>query len=238
MKQIHTYEREQFERLFRQEQIDRLDERLSLLDAFLETEQHVTPEELEAILCAEGYAFGIDFVAETLELMCRFGFAQKNRFENGAPRYEHRHLGHHHDHLVCTKCGQIMEFENQKMEALQRQIAADYGFHMLQHRMDIYGICSDCQTERMQQVPLVMAKPGEHVVIRELIGGSNSRLRLMSMGLRVGDHIEILTNYARGQMVVVTDNQRFVLGRGLAQKIIVEPVDEKDRTTRAGLPGN
>jgi len=237
MKQIHSYEREQFEKLFRQEKIDRLDDRLIILDAFLQDEAHLTAAELDTLLTPRGYQFGADFITETLELMVRFGFAQKNRFENGHVRYEHRHLGQHHDHMVCTKCGRITEFQNQKMEDLQRQIAVDYGFHMLQHRMEIYGICGACQAERMKQMPLILSKPGEHVVIRELIGGSNSRLRLMSMGLRVGDTVEILTNFGKGQMVVATDSNRFVLGRGLAQKIIVESLatrDGEDRVTSSG----
>ncbi|MGM0453730.1 MAG: transcriptional repressor [Thermodesulfobacteriota bacterium] len=225
MKQIHSHERDQFEKLFRQEQIDHLEDRLRVLDAFLQTEQHVTAEELKSILDEHGHDMGVEFVTETLELMCRFGFAQHNRFHNGAKRYEHRHLGHHHDHLVCTKCGRIMEFENQKLEALQQQIAADYGFMMLQHSMEIYGICDACQADRKREIPLVVAKPGERTVIKELIGGSSSRLRLMSMGLRVGDEVEILTNTGKGQLVVAADHQRFVLGRGLAQKIIVASVD-------------
>lgn len=232
MRQIHNYEREQFEKLFRQEKIDRLEERLTVLDAFLQKEQHLTPEELDDVLSAQGHRLGAEFVSDTLERMCRFGFAHKNRFENGRVRYEHRHLGQHHDHMICNKCGRIMEFEDRKMEDLQRRIATDYGFHMLQHRMEIYGICSDCQAERMKQMPLILARPGEQVVIRELIGGSGSRVRLMSIGLRTGDTVEILTNYGKGQMVVAADNHRFVLGQGLAQKIIVEPVSSKDSGDR------
>jgi Fur family transcriptional regulator, ferric uptake regulator len=222
MKQIHAKEREQFEKLFRQQAIDRLEDRFLVLDAFLSREEHVTPEELEAYIREQGYGLTAAFIAETLELMCHFGFAQKNRFKNGSQHYEHRHLGQHHDHMICTKCGDIVEFENQQLEALQHRIAEDYGFYMLQHQMEIYGICSRCRIERARTIPLNLAKPGELLVIRELIGGNASRVRLMSMGLRVGDEIEILTNSGKGQMVVVADCQRYVLGRGLAQKIMVE----------------
>jgi Fur family transcriptional regulator, ferric uptake regulator len=222
MKQIHAIEREQFEKLFRQEAIDRLEDRFLVLDAFLLNEAHVTSEGLEAYIREQGYELTAEFVSETLELMCHFGFAQKNRFKNGVQHYEHRHLGQHHDHMICTKCGDIVEFENRKLEALQHRIAEDYGFYMLQHQMEIYGICNQCQAERAKKMSLVLAKPGELLVIRNLIGGNSSRLRLMSMGLRVGDKIEILTNSGKGQLVVVADGQRYVLGRGLAQKIIVE----------------
>ena len=228
MKRIHAAEREQFEKLFRQEAIDRLEDRLVVLDAFLLNEEHVTPEDLETYLNSMGYSFTLEFVSETLELMCHFGFAQKNRFKNGVQHYEHKHLGQHHDHMICTKCGDIVEFENRQLEELQQRIARDYDFYMLQHQMEIYGICARCKTERDKTMPLVLAKPGEQLVIKKLIGGNESRVRLMSMGLRVGDTIEILTNSGKGQMVVVADNQRYVLGRGLSQKIIVELVGSEN----------
>ncbi|MGM0402391.1 MAG: transcriptional repressor [Thermodesulfobacteriota bacterium] len=229
MKQIHAIEREQFEKLFRQEAIDCLEDRLVVLDAFLLNEDHITPEDLEAYLKMQGYSFSSEFIVETLELMCRFGFAQKNHFQNGVQHYEHKHLGQHHDHMVCTKCGNVVEFESQQLEELQRRIARDYNFYMLQHRMEIYGICPRCQTERAQKMPLVLAKPGEKLIIKDLIGGNASRVRLMSMGLRVGDKVEILTNFGKGQVVVVADDQRYVLGRGLAQKIIVEVASAEKR---------
>jgi len=226
MGHVHSYERQQFEKLFRQEKIDRLEDRLKILDAFLQTEEHVTAAGLEKQLRKSGTEFSETFVADTLELLCHFGFAQKNRFETTDPQFEHRHLGQHHDHMICTKCNQVIEFENQQLEAMQQEIAHSYGFHLLQHRLDMYGICSRCLSQRANQMPLSAAGPGERVVIRELVGGSSSRLRLMSMGLRVDDPVEIITNYGRGQVVVAAGDQRYVLGRGLAGKIIVEPASK------------
>lgn len=105
----------------------------------------------------------------------------------------------HHDHLVCTKCGKIIEFTNEDMERLQVKIAAKQRFHMLQHRMEIYGLCDECLAQRRPLMPLAMAKPEERVVIREMVGGQNARARLASMGLRLGDRIEIINNTGQGQ---------------------------------------
>jgi Fur family ferric uptake transcriptional regulator len=226
MSEIHLYERRQFEKLFKEEKIDRFDDRFKVLEAFLQKEEHVSAAELTAVLNDQKISLSPEFVEDTLELMCRFGFAQKNRFENGIARYEHRHLGQHHDHMICTKCGKILEFENDSLERLQAQIASEYGFHMLQHRMEIYGICSDCMKTRESQMPLVAAKQGEHVVIAEFSGGSQGRLRLNSMGLRVGDALEVISNQGQGQVVVAAGFQRYVLGRGMSQKIIVCPARE------------
>jgi Fur family ferric uptake transcriptional regulator len=126
--------------------------------------------------------------------------------------------------MICTKCNQIMEFEDPALEKLQVKIALSHGFHMLQHRMEIYGICGRCLKTRDRRIPLVRAKAGETVTIKEINGGSGARMRLMAMGLRVGDQLRVLTNINAQQIAVAIDYNRFVLGRGLAGKIVVEPV--------------
>jgi len=224
MRRVHSREKEQFKQLFKQENIDEFEDRFKILEVFLQTERHLTVSELIQLLDESGYTFAPDFVRDTLKLMCRFGFASKNRFYNGEVRYEHRHLGQHHDHMICTKCKQIYEFEDEQIENMQVQIAAAYNFHMLQHKMEIYGICSKCLKDHIQPMPLIHAKQGERLEIKEFTGGASARMRLLSMGLRVGDKIDIITNLNKGQMVVSVDYNRYVLGRGLAQKILVEPV--------------
>ncbi|MCF8080042.1 MAG: transcriptional repressor [Desulfobacterales bacterium] len=228
MKQVHNHEKEQFKKLFRQELIDRFEDRFLILEVFLQTERHITVSGLTELLRKQGVDFTPEFVLETLKLMCQFGFAQTNTFDNGEVYYEHRHLGQHHDHMICTKCRSIVEFEDEALEALQLQIARARGFHMLQHKMEIYGICDSCLKERIQGMPLSMAKAGERLQIEEFTGGASSRMRLRTMGLRPGDRIEVITNHRMGQVVVATDFHRFVLGRGLAQKVMVQPLNPED----------
>ena len=222
MKQIHIQEKRQFKKLFKQEQIDNFEDRFKVLEAFLQTEKHFTVDELVQRLEANGWKLDPEFVKETLQLMCRFGFAHKSRFDNGVILYEHRHLGQHHDHMICTKCRKILEFEEEQIEQLQIKIAAAHGFHVLQHKLEIYGICSDCLKERIQLMPLIMAKAGECLLIREIQGGAGAKMRLLTMGLRRGDRIEVITNNGTGQLAIAADLKRYVLGRGLAEKIMVE----------------
>jgi Fur family ferric uptake transcriptional regulator len=225
MAPLHAQEKEQFKKLFQQERVENFDDRFKVLEAFLSTEEHVTVDELAGRLNVKGAGLSTDFVRDTLKMLSRLGFARQSRFDNGVVRYEHHHLGDHHDHMICTKCGKISEFKEDRLEAYQIKIAANHGFHMLRHKMEIYGICADCLRERSRQMPLTMAKAGEKLVIREITGGANVRLRLMSMGLRQGDAIEVITNNNQGQMAISADLKRYVLGRGQAQKIIVEPSD-------------
>lgn len=222
MMQIHVQEKQQFKKLFKQENIDNFEDRFKVLEAFLQTEQHVSVHELVTRLGHNGWRLDPEFVKETLKLMCRFGFAHKSRFDNGLVLYEHRHLGQHHDHMICTKCRKILEFEEEQIEQLQIKIAASHGFHLLQHKMEIYGICNNCIRERIQLMPLTLAKPGERLVIKEISGGAGAKMRLLTMGLRADDKIEVITNNNQGQLAIAADLKRYVLGRGLAEKIMVE----------------
>jgi Fur family ferric uptake transcriptional regulator len=218
---IHKQEKEQFIKLFKQDRIDRFKDRLAILEVFLQTEHHVTIQELADVLNDRGVSLPLDFVTSTIELMCHYGFASRNRFDDGETRYEHRHLGQHHDHMICTKCRSIFEFENTDLEQLQLKIATKNGFHLLQHKMELYGICSNCLEGRDRPILLDTAKTGERLIVEGFTGGTKSRLRLLSMGLRIGDEIEIITNVNQGQLVVAVDYKRLVLGRGLARKIQV-----------------
>ena len=222
MKQVHIQEKHQFKKLFKQELIDNFENRFKVLEAFLQVEKHVTVDDVVYQLKENGWKLEPEFVRETLKLMCRFGFAHRSRFNNGVVLYEHRHLGQHHDHMICTKCRKIIEFEEDQIEQLQIKTAAAYGFHMLQHKLEIYGICADCLKERIQGMPLILAKPGERLVIKEINGGANAKMRLLTMGLRIGDKIEVISNNGHKQLAVAVDLKRYVLGRGLAEKIIVE----------------
>ena len=222
---IHKQEKEQFIKLFKQDRIDRFEDRLAVLEIFLGTEGHVTVDELRELLLRNGHPLDRDFIQVTIELMCQYGFAQKNRFNDGEFRYEHRHLGQHHDHMICTKCNTIIEFENQAIEQLQTRIASTYGFHMLQHKMELYGICHDCRKRRDLLMSLAVARAGEKLVVKGFSGGAQARLRLLTMGLRIGDQVEVISNVQRGQLVIAADFRRLVLGRGLAEKIQVAPLD-------------
>ncbi len=236
MKPVHSEEKKQFKKLFKQEHVDRFEDRFKVLQVFLETEHHVTATELHQMLRERGVDLDVNFVRETLQFMCRFGFARRNRFDNGQQRYEHLHLGQHHDHMICTKCRKIIEFKDNLLEMQQSRVAEAFGFLMLQHKMEIYGICADCLRQRVPLMPLSAARQGERLIIKEISGGPTARLRLLSMGLRIGDQLEVLTNNGQGQIAVAVDFTRYVLGRGMAQKLLVSPVvvDQKKSASPAG----
>jgi len=221
----HEHEKKQFRRLFQQEGLDRFEERFQVLEAFLKLEHHVSLEEISEQLKTDGVEMDKEFLARSMEQLCRFGFANRVAFEQkDKVLYEHRHLGVHHDHMVCTKCGSILEFRDEALEALQEKVARAYGFYMLQHKMEIYGLCSKCMALREDLVPLHKAKPGEKLIVKTVEAGQKMQLRISSMGLKIGDTIEMVSNGIGGQVVIAVGENRLVIGTGMAQKIWVKSV--------------
>ena len=231
MKSNDYIEKLNFKALVETDGSDRIQDRLNIVDAFLDSEEHVTIEQMYRYLRKKGYDYDAQFVRQCMNRMVDLGFAQKKQFEGQPVRYEHRHLGRHHDHLICTKCGKIIEFSNDDMERLQVAIAAKHGFHMLQHKMEIYGLCAECRAQRRPLMPLAMAKPGERVVIREMAGGKTAKSRMSDMGLRLNDHVEIISNSGEGRLILGHDCTRLAIGRGIAQKIMVSVSDEEGEET-------
>ena len=214
-------EKTNFRVLIENDSVGRVEDRLNIIGVFLDTEEHVTLEDMMQLLNDAGFDYEPEFVRQCLNRFVEHGFAQKKTFEGQAPRYEHRHLGKHHDHFICTKCDKIIEFDNDEMERLQLKIASNLGFHMLQHKMEIYGVCAECMVKRSPLMSLSMAKSGENVVIKDMTGGKNVRTRLASMGLRLGDTLEVINNNGLGRLIIGHGPTRLALGRGVAEKIMV-----------------
>ena len=116
-----------------------------ILDAFLSSERHLSIEELYLKLRAKHPNIGYATVYRTLKLFAESGIAREMQFGDGQTRYEHAGEGEHHDHLVCTGCGAIIEFENETIEKLQAEVAAAHGFLIQTHKLELYGLCAACR---------------------------------------------------------------------------------------------
>jgi Fur family ferric uptake transcriptional regulator len=218
----HRLDREQFQTVLQSFQATRVADRLLVLDAFLSVERHVTIFELAEIISARHPELLDEaFLQETMGMFCRFGFARRLNFENKETLYEHLHLGKHHDHLICTKCGLIQEFHDDVLEDRQLIIADQYDFHPLQHKTEIYGFCAKCLALRQPSLPLYMAAMGEKVKITGIAGGSEVKRRLNDLGLLVGAEIEVVSSNPAGPQVVIVNGSRLALGAGVARKVMV-----------------
>lgn len=118
-----------------------------ILDIFLSTHQHISVEELYLKIKSSNTGIGYATVYRTLKLFVEAGLAREILLHDGQTRYEHVIAGEHHDHLVCTQCDSIFEFENETIEKLQDEIAARHGFLIRSHKLEIYGLCSNCRNQ-------------------------------------------------------------------------------------------
>ncbi|HKJ24438.1 MAG TPA: transcriptional repressor [Myxococcota bacterium] len=141
----HEVERQALARYLESHQLKQTKQREAILDAFLDARKHVTSEEMFQRVRKDHPNIGYTTVYRTMKLLCDAGLAMERHFEDGVTRYEIEH--EHHDHLVCTKCGRIIEFECSMIETAQNEIADRYRFRVLRHRHELYGHCASCRDD-------------------------------------------------------------------------------------------
>ena len=134
-----------FHEHLRRERLKRTSQRDLILDVFLDTEGHVSSEDLYSLVKAKDPTVGFTTVYRTLKLLKDCGLARELEFHDGRTLYEHDYKHSHHDHLICTKCGALIEFFNEQIEQLQDEIVKKYRFKPLHHSHRIFGICAECQ---------------------------------------------------------------------------------------------
>ena len=115
-----------------------------ILDTLASIGQHITAEELLREVRGRDARIGAATVYRTLRVLQDSGIVAERHFEGGASRFEL--LGDdHHDHLICTVCGTIVEFEDDVIELEQKRVAVAYGYELLMHRHELYGVCPSCR---------------------------------------------------------------------------------------------
>jgi Fur family ferric uptake transcriptional regulator len=136
---------QQFEDYLRSQGLRLTGQRQLIAAAFFNTKGHISTEELYRKVQRKSAAIGLTTVYRTLKLLTDAGLAAVKNFKDGLARFETTCRTDHHDHLVCIGCGKIIEFMNNNIEAMQREVADEHGFSVTDHTLDIYGICRDCR---------------------------------------------------------------------------------------------
>lgn len=137
LQQLHQYLNEKGLKQTKQRDI--------IASTFFRTKKHIKIEELLQEVRKLEPSIGYVTVYRTLLLLKECGLAHQRHFSEGQSLFENS--GHHHDHMICIKCGAITEFEDNRIESLQEKICEKFNFRMVSHRHEIYGACSRCQEE-------------------------------------------------------------------------------------------
>lgn len=139
---------QEFQKFLRERGLKSTRQRELIFQVFLETADHPSVEELYQRVRQKNARIGFATVYRTLKLMAESGWASSGQFGNRSARFERCRPGGHHDHLICLRCGRILEFEDAGIEYLQAQIARQKKFHMFDHKLEIYGYCADCARQQ------------------------------------------------------------------------------------------
>jgi Fur family ferric uptake transcriptional regulator len=120
-------------------------QREQIAEIFFGVTGHVSVEELLARARRADPRVSLATVYRTMKLLAESGLAAVRQFGDGQTRYEVAAGRAHHDHLICVGCGEIVEFSNPQIEALQAEVARRHGFDVERHRLELYGRCAACR---------------------------------------------------------------------------------------------
>ncbi len=102
---------------------------------------HLSADAIHSYLSKHNESIGLATVYRVLTQLEIAGLIQKNQFKDNQSTYEIKKQ--HHDHLICTTCGKIIEFINDDLEKLQEKISKNYQFRLDSHVMTLFGECTD-----------------------------------------------------------------------------------------------
>lgn len=161
-----TEEQEVFLNHIQKKGLKRTAQRDLILDVFLRTEGHLSGDDLFRLVREEDATVGQTTVYRTLRLLTEAGLAREVRFGDGRAHYEHNYKHEHHDHMICSECGTIIEFYSPELEAIQDAMAAKHKFRLTSHLLRMIGICADCRRAEQKQRQIAKKPPPPRVAAR------------------------------------------------------------------------
>lgn len=121
-------------------------QRMDIARVLLASERHLSVEDVAAELKARGRDAGLATVYRTIELLVRSGLVVERDFDEGFKRFEPARDVPQHEHLLCTSCGRVTEFRDERLERITTLVAETHGHRRQRHRLVIYGVCAACRS--------------------------------------------------------------------------------------------
>ena len=139
---------ERFRTYLRDHNLPVTPQREAIARVVLEADDHLSAEEVGRAVARRGPAVGTATVYRTLDHLVRSGTVAERDFGEGFKRYEPSRDIPHHEHLLCTNCGKVAEFRDERLERMTTLIADAHGYLRQRHRLVIHGLCADCRGPR------------------------------------------------------------------------------------------
>ena len=139
---------EEFRAYLRAHNLPVTPQRVAVAEVLLLRDRHFSAEEIGAELARENNAIGTATIYRTLEVMVKSGLVVERDFGEGFRRFESARDMPQHEHVLCTVCGKVVEFQDERLERMTTLIAESKGYARQRHRLVIYGICEGCRSGR------------------------------------------------------------------------------------------
>jgi len=120
-------------------------ERNTILSLIYEYPQHFTVEELYIFMKKKQIDISRATLYNTIELLLECSLIKKHQFDDRSFFYEKAYKKHQHDHIICKKCGKIVEFCDPRLNQIIEDIAQINSFEILSHELYLFGICDECK---------------------------------------------------------------------------------------------
>jgi Fur family ferric uptake transcriptional regulator len=115
-----------------------------VVETFIAADDHMSLDSILTKVRAKNPGVGMATVYRTMRLLEEAGLVQARDF-SGATVFEVTSGRPHHDHLICERCGRIVEFVSEAIERMQEKVATDHGFVLQRHRHELFGLCDKCR---------------------------------------------------------------------------------------------
>lgn len=120
-------------------------QRIAIAEVVLSAGRHLSADDVVRAVAARGAPAGTATVYRTLDVLVRSGLVVERDFGEGFRRYEAARDEPHHEHLLCTTCGRVTEFRDERLDRMTTLIAEDHRFARQRHRLVIFGVCERCR---------------------------------------------------------------------------------------------
>lgn len=140
-----------FRRYLREQGLPVTPQREAVADAIFTSQGHLSVEDIESTLRGTGERIGKATIYRTVEILVRSGLVEEHDFGEGFKRYEHLFGSTPiHEHLICINCHTVVEFQSPEVVRVQEETAQANGFLPIRHRLEIYGLCEQCQEQGVE----------------------------------------------------------------------------------------
>jgi len=137
-----------FRNILKERNLKSTSQRDDIARIFFACNRHISVEELYHEVRKVNSRIGYATVYRTVRLLRDCGLAAERHFHDGEARFENVEETRRHDHLICERCGRIVEFSSAEIEKLQERVARKLDFVISRYKMELYGTCGRCRAGR------------------------------------------------------------------------------------------